>query len=135
MGKLLHFVLDFIPGGPIIRGVLGGIVGLFNKGSFLDNYQKANANRPIIKINYGHATAIFLGWYLILLTGYFIPVTQPYVADGFRVMDATLPNEWKYIMHIIVGSLFGMHLGHRYIDSKSSSNGFGADIKNFLVKK
>lgn len=130
MGKLLHLLLDFVPGGPVIRGLAGGLFGLAQGGNFFQHYQQAS--NVTVVVNRSTGEIIFLVWFLTLLTGYFIPPLQPYVVDGFEKMTATLPQAWQEDLHWIVMALFGANVAHKYIDNKNSNTREGNPTHHFL---
>lgn len=118
MGRILNFALDFIPGGSIVKGVVGGLShALFGGGKFDDGYNKAAAPTQVI-INRDTAEIIFLVWFLALLTGFFFDFSRPHVIAGFTAMTEHLPIAWEEDLHKIVAGLFLINLGHKFLDKR-----------------
>ena len=117
MGKLLNFALDLVPGGSLVKGIVGGVFHAISGGSFSEGYSKS-ATPTQVTVTRDTAEIIFLVWFLALLTGFFFDFSRPHVIEGFTAMREHLPDAWENDLHKIVAGLFVINLGHKFLDKR-----------------
>lgn len=50
-------------------------------------------------------------WFVLVLTGCFLPWTQEYVKNGFVFLDQHTPDWFHHMLYIVIGSSFGYRFG------------------------
>ena len=50
-------------------------------------------------------------WFVLVLTGCFLPWTQEYVKNGFIFLDQHTPSWFHNMLYIVIGSSFGYRFG------------------------
>ena len=50
-------------------------------------------------------------WFVLVLTGCFLPWTQEYVKNGFVFLDQHTPQWFHNMLYIVIGSSFGYRFG------------------------
>jgi len=50
-------------------------------------------------------------WFVLVLTGCFLPWTQEYVKNGFIFLDEHTPSWFHNMLYIVIGSSFGYRFG------------------------
>ena len=50
-------------------------------------------------------------WFILVLTGCFLPWTQEYVKNGFIFLDEHTPSWFHNMLYIVIGSSFGYRFG------------------------
>jgi len=50
-------------------------------------------------------------WFVLVLTGCFLPWTQEYVKNGFIFLDQHTPSWFHNLLYVVIGSSFGYRFG------------------------
>ena len=50
-------------------------------------------------------------WFILVLTGCFLPWTQEYVKNGFIFLDQLTPSWFHNLLYVVIGSSFGYRFG------------------------
>ena len=50
-------------------------------------------------------------WFILVLTGCFLPWTQEYVKNGFIFLDQHTPRWFHNLLYVVIGSSFGYRFG------------------------
>ena len=50
-------------------------------------------------------------WFILVLTGCFLPWTQEYVKNGFIFLDQHTPSWFHNLLYVVIGSSFGYRFG------------------------
>ena len=125
MNLIGHLLLSLIPGGGFIHYALGDSSTLPLAMGFNTVSRKPRATTWRFQEGLQHdwTDNVIVIWFLVLLTGYFLPFTQGHVEAGFTSMTASLPPSMQENFHIIVMAVFGVNTAKTVIKHTIAKSG------------